>query len=218
VDQPDEKSKQEPKRPDLVEVFATLLLALAAVATAWSGYQANRWNGEQVKAGSRTNALRIEAARAQSLSEAETEVDVATFLNWVDAYIADDDRLAQFYETRFRPDFKPAFDAWIATDPFEDPDAPLTPFRLPEYQQLSRDETESLDTAAAASAEEVQQLLQRSANYVLAVVLFAVSLFFAGISTKLHAPRLRVILLVAGWVVFLGTVGWLTTVPVSISV
>jgi len=47
---------------DRVELVATVLLSCAAVATAWSSYQATRWNGEQVKASSRTNAIRIEAA------------------------------------------------------------------------------------------------------------------------------------------------------------
>lgn len=64
---------------DRVEVLATVLLASAAVATAWSSYQASRWNGEQAKAASRTNAIRIQAARAQGLAEAQTQVDVATF-------------------------------------------------------------------------------------------------------------------------------------------
>ena len=71
---------------DRTEVVATVLLSLAAVATAWSGYQATRWNGEQTKASSRTNAIRIDAARAQGLSEAQKEVDVATFIQWIDAY------------------------------------------------------------------------------------------------------------------------------------
>ena len=52
---------------DRAELVATILLAVAAVATAWSGYQATRWNGEQAKASGRTNAIRIEAARAQGL-------------------------------------------------------------------------------------------------------------------------------------------------------
>ena len=69
-----------------VEILATVLLSLAAVATAWSGYQATRWNGEQAKAAGRTNAIRVEAARAQGLSESQTQVDVATFIQWVDAY------------------------------------------------------------------------------------------------------------------------------------
>jgi hypothetical protein len=210
--------RREPKRHNLIEIFATLLLALAAVGTAWSGYQANRWNGEQVKAGSRTNALRIDAARAQGLSEAETQVDVATYIEWVKAYAAEDEVLQDFFEARFREDFRPAFDAWLATDPFDNPDAPLTPFKMEEYQPASRTEAERLDAAAAASAEVVQRNLQRSANYVLAVVLFAVTLFFAGVSTKLPSRRMQVVLLTAGWTVFLGTVVWLATFPVSISV
>ena len=77
---------------DRTEVVATVLLSLAAVATAWSGYQATRWNGEQTKASSRTNAIRIDAARAQGLAEAQKEVDVATFIQWIDAYAQDRDR------------------------------------------------------------------------------------------------------------------------------
>jgi hypothetical protein len=208
----------ETKRTDLIEVFAAVLLALAAVATAWSSYQANRWNGEQVKAGSRTNGLRIEAARAQGLSQAETQVDVATFIAWSDAYATGDRELQQFYETRFRDEFKPAFDAWLATKPFDEPKAPLTPFKMPEYQPASKIEAARLDAVSVASSEVVQRNVQRSANYVLAVVLFAVSLFFAGVSTKLDSRRLRVALLAVGWMVLVGTVVWLASFPVELSV
>jgi hypothetical protein len=57
-------------RRDWVEIVATVMLALAAVATAWSSYQATRWNGEQTKTASRVNAVRIDAARAQGLAQA----------------------------------------------------------------------------------------------------------------------------------------------------
>ena len=53
---------------------------VAAPGTSWSSYQATRWNGEQAKAASRTNAIRIDAARAQGLGQAQTQVDVATFI------------------------------------------------------------------------------------------------------------------------------------------
>jgi len=211
-------TEPEAKKRNVIELVATLLLALAAVATAWSSYQANRWNGEQVKAGSRTNALRIDAARAQGLSQAETQVDVATFIQWVNAYATDDKALQDFYRARFRDEFKPAFEAWIATKPLQNPDAPPTPFKMAEYQPKSKTEAARLDAAAAASSERVQRNVQRSANYVLAVVLFAVALFFAGISTKLTSPRLRIFLLGAGWIVLVGAVVWLATFPVSMSV
>ena len=96
-----------PTRRDWVEIVATVLLAFAAVATAWSSYQANRWNGEPTKATGRVNALRIDAARAQGLAEGQTQVDIAMFFQWVNATATDDDELADFYLDRFRPEFRP---------------------------------------------------------------------------------------------------------------
>jgi hypothetical protein len=145
---------------DWVEIIATVVLSLAAVATAWSSYQATRWNGEQAKAASRTNGVRIEAARAQGLAEEQTQVDVALFIQWVDA---------------------------------------------------SAVEAEVLSTV-------VRRNIQRAANYVLGVVLFSVSLFFAGMSTKLHGTGSRRWLLTVGCLVFLGTAAWMATFPISISI
>jgi len=216
--EPAEATRDEAKQRNVIEILATVLLALAAVATAWSSYQANRWNGEQVRAGSRTNALRIDAARAQGQAESEVQIDVATFIQWVDAYATKDTELQDFYQARFRDEFRPAFNAWIATKPLQNPDAPPTPFKMAEYQPKARLEATRLDAAASASAERVQRNIQRSANYVLAVVLFAVALFFAGISTKLTSARLRIVLLSAGWAVLIGTVVWLATFPISMSV
>jgi hypothetical protein len=133
-----------------LEIIATVLLALATVATAWSGYQASRWNGEQATAFSRASAMRIESTKAAALADAQTQVDVATFIQWVDAYAQQQTELTDFYYKRFRPEFKPAMDAWIATRPLRNPDAPLTPFALPEYKLESRAESDRLEAEAEA--------------------------------------------------------------------
>ena len=203
---------------DRVETIATLLLALAAVATAWSGYQAARWNGEQAKATSAVNKARIDAARAAALANAETEIDVATFAQWVDAYATNERRLAAFYFRRFRPEFRPAVNAWIATRPLRTPNAPLTPFAMPQYELEARAEADRLDRRAEALSAEVRRNIQRSTNYVLGVVLFAVALFFAGISTKLASRDARKVLLGCGCAVFVGAAAWIATFPVSVSV
>ena len=203
---------------DSVELVATVLLALATVATAWSGYQATRWNGEQAKAGARANALRIESAKAAGLANTQTEIDVATFTSWVDAYAQKRTMLAEFYFKRFRKEFKPAVDAWIATRPLKNVNAPLTPFAMPQYRLEARAEAERLDTEAEVFAGQVRRNIQRSSNYVLGVVLFASALFFAGMSTKLRTPKLRVAMLSIGCLVFLCTAVWIVTSPVSISV
>jgi hypothetical protein len=206
------------QRRDWQEVVVTVLLVVAALGTAWSSYQATRWNGEQAKAASATNAIRIDAARAQGLAEAQTQVDVATFIAWADANRSGQDRLADFYLDRFRDEFRPAFDAWLATRPLADPDAPPTPFAIDEYHVAAREHAASLDADAEASAGEVRQDIQRASNYVLTVVLYAVVLFFAGVSSKINDRRLRWILTGAGCIVLLGTISWITTFPISLQV
>jgi hypothetical protein len=201
-----------------IELGATVLLAFAAVSTAWCGYQATRWNGEQAKAAAAASATRFQAARASDLANAQTQVDVATFVAWADAYAHDDQQLIDFYQARFRAEFKPAVDAWLATRPLQNADAPLTPFAMPEYKLASAADADRLDKQAEVLAATVRQNLQRASNYVLGVVLCSVALFFGGVSTKLTSPALRVATLSIGCVVFLGTLIWLASFPVSLAV
>jgi hypothetical protein len=203
---------------DWQELVVTVLLVIAALGTSWSSYQATRWNGEQAQAAGRTNAIRIDAARAQGLGQAQSQVDVATFIAWADADRRDETALADFYVARFREEFRPAFDAWVATSPFTNPDAPPTPFAMDEYLVDARTAAASLDAAAEASAAEVGLAIQRASNYVLTVVLYAVVLFFAGVSTRISNPRLRWILTVAGCLVLLTALTWIATFPVSLQV
>lgn len=206
------------RKSDPLELLVTVLLVVAAVATSWSSYQATRWHGEQSLATSRTNAIRIEAARASSLADAQREIDVATFIAWADADQTGDEELAAFYTERFRPEFGVAFDAWIETAPLTTPGAPETPFAMPEYRVASDAEADRLDDAAEASAADVRNDVQRASNYVLTVVLYAVVLFFAGISTKLASRRLRIVMLAAGFVVLAAAIAWVATFPVSIGI
>jgi hypothetical protein len=208
----------EARGRDWVEIAATILLALAAVATAWSSYQATRWNGEQAKTSARVNKTRIEAARASDLANAQQQVDVATFMQWVDSYARGESRLVNFYRERFRDEFKPAFNAWVATRPLQTAGAPRTPFVMPQYRLAAKAEAARLDVSAEELSAQVRRNIQRASNYVLGVVLFAVALFFAGMSTKLTAPGLRKAMLAVGYLIFLGTVVWIATSPVSVAI
>jgi hypothetical protein len=209
----DHGSRSEP-----LEIVATVLLSLAVVGTAWSSYQAARWNGEQAKTASRNNGVRVEAARAQGLAEAQTEVDVATFIQWVDATVSGNTELQDFYEDRFREEFKPAFQAWLDTDPLVTTDAPPTPFAMDEYRLEATEQAEALDAESAELSEQLRRNIQRSTNYMLGVVLFAISLFFAGISTKIQGRASRTTLLVVGSTLFLGTAIWIATSPISVAI
>lgn len=205
-------------RTERMEFAGALLLVLATVATAWSSYQASRWHGEQAEAQSNATASRVESTRASGVANREGQIDVQLFIQWVDARQQGDRELADFYRTRFTDRFKPAFRAWIATNPFEDPDAPSSPFAMPQYRVAEIARADRLEAQATAATEEAKEYIQRADNYVLAVVLFAASLFFGGLSLRLRTDTARTAILGCGYALFLGAAIWVATSPVSVSV
>jgi hypothetical protein len=204
-------------RSERLELFAVVLLATATIATAWAAYQARQWTGEQAREYSVGTASRIAENRAAALANRDVQIDVATFIQWVDARERDDSALARFYRTRFRDEFEPAFASWLAVRPLEDPDAPATPFAMPQYRLEATAEADRLEATAAAASVRAQDANERAGNYMLAVVLCASALFFAGISTRLGNPTVRRAVLGLGSVVLLATLVWLVTFPVQLT-
>ena len=200
-----------------LDLLATVLLALATLATAWSAYQARVWTGKQSQAYSRATATRIAVNRESGVANRQVQIDVATFIAWVDAAKRPDVALARFYRQRVRAEFKPAFDAWIATDPLTSPGAPPTPFAMPQYKVAKQQESDRLEVRAAAISRLAAQANKRADDYMLAVVLFASAIFFAGLSTKLPSATGRRAVLALGWLLFVGAAVLLATYPVSFS-
>jgi hypothetical protein len=201
-----------------VEFATTMLLAAAAVATAWASYQAARWHGKQAEAQSASIAARVESTRASNTANREAEIDVEIFIQWIDAYAQGKTELANFYRRRFRDEFKPAFAAWLATKPLLNRGAPLSPFAMPQYELAAMTEADRLEAEATAASVEVKDDIQRADDYTLTVVLFATSLFFAGISTRLRDRTSRVAVLGMGYVLFLGAAIWIATFPVTVAI
>jgi hypothetical protein len=200
-----------------LDVAATLLLAVAAICTAWATYQSSVWRGNQAKAQSASIAARVESTRQADVANRQAQVDVALFIQWVDAFALGEDELTTFYRERFRDEFVPAFDAWVATKPRENPDAPKSPFAMPEYTLEANVQADELEAQATEKSLEVLRNIERADSYMLAVVLFAIALFFAALSTKLKSRDMRITLLVLGYLLFIGTAIWLVTQPVSVS-
>jgi hypothetical protein len=200
-----------------LELAAAVLLAFATVATAWAAYQARQWTGEQARETSQGTATRIAQNRSAALANRQVQIDVATFVQWIDARQQHRAALATFYRTRFRDEFKPAFASWLAASPFENPAAPPTPFAMPQYRLAASAEAERLETSAAAASERAKEANQRANNYMLAVVLFAMALFFAGLSAKLEAIRIRGALLGLGCLVFVVALTWIATLPARLT-
>ncbi len=117
-----------------LEIVAVAILAVTALATAWSGYQASLWDGIQSSNYTQASAARTNAAQERTEANQFRIADLTIFENHVDALIDGDDELAEFYRQRFRDEFAVAYEAWIALDPLENTDAPASPLLMPEYR------------------------------------------------------------------------------------
>ncbi|HEY1317404.1 MAG TPA: hypothetical protein VGF10_09325 [Gaiella sp.] len=211
---PDADASRSHRRLELV---ATFLLACATVGTAWSAYQSREWTGEQSQGYSRATKNRIAVNRVSAIASRQVQIDVATFVQWVDARERGNTRLADFYRQRFRDEFEPAFAAWLATDPLTSPSAPRTPFAMPQYRLAANAEADRLEAAAAVDSDTAKDANERANGYMLGVVMFASALFFAGLSTKLESPGARKAVLGLGCVLFVGTVVYLATLPIQLA-
>ncbi|HYJ13501.1 MAG TPA: hypothetical protein VEW66_07915 [Thermomicrobiales bacterium] len=168
-----------------IESISVFLLAIASVTAAWCGYQATLWAGVQAASYAEASLIRIESAHASEQALQLTQVDIAVFLQWIEASQQDDQALADFYESRFSTELSPAFDAWILTDPFENPDAPNSPIAMVEYVQPAMEESRRLETEASELFNIGQSANNMSGDYVLTTLFLATSLFFLAIATRL---------------------------------
>lgn len=198
-----------------LELIATTLLAAAALATAWSTFQSGRWRGAQASNSARSTAARVQSSQASTRAGQLTQIDIATFIQWVNAETAGDRKVAGFYRRRFRPEFRRAFDAWTATRPLVNPRAPASPFAMPQYRPAEVERADGLEATADRRLAAASRANRHADDDLLAVVLFASSLFFAGISTRLKSSRQREVLLGLGCLIFLAAVIWVATIPLN---
>jgi hypothetical protein len=197
-----------------LDIASAILLSVAALASSWAGYQSKRWSGVQ-STNYNTSSIRwVQATRMSTFAYLYRSVDLELFIEWLNAYKDGDKERARFFEQRFRPEFRPAFEAWIASRPLENAAAPSSPFVLPEYRQELSDRAAQLEEEAGTASDQAQAANQQGDDYVLTTVIFSAALFFTGIAAHFSKFRVRVALLsIAGVMVLVG-LGQLATYPV----
>jgi hypothetical protein len=180
------------RRTELVEIVEVILLATVAVATAWSGYQAARWDGRESLLYQTASRLRSQSSIAYTTGGQQRLLDTSTFNTWIQAHVAGEDELADLYVRRFSPEYRVAFDAWLRTHPFTDADAPPGPIFMPEYHNPQLERATRLEEQANAAFEHGTQARETSDDYVRQTVLFATVLFLVAIEQRFATRGVRV--------------------------
>ena len=183
-------------RLEVIEIIEALILALVAVATAWSGYQAAKWAGNRAEDYAKASRLRVTAEGLATLAGQERIYDSDTFNSWLTAKLDGKELAAEFFERRFRDEYRPAFAAWMKTGPFNNAQAPPGPIFMPEYHNAKHEQFLRLNKQAAEMAEQGTKSGETGDNYVRITVLLATVLLITAIGQRFHFKAVRVVFMI----------------------
>ena len=179
----------------MLETIEAIVLAIIAVATAWSGYQAALWTGHQAQLYGNSTRMRVQAEGAMNYATQERLYEALSVSEWLKAEAQGQQKLADMFERRVLPEFRPAFEAWKQTDPLNNPNAPPGPQVMPQYRNAKAQEAATLNEQASDAFEQGNIAREHSDDYVRVTVLLATVLLLMAISQrfKIHAVRVGIV-------------------------
>ena len=177
---------------EILEIAEALVLAVVAIATAWSGYQAALWTGHQSELYGEASKLRVQAEGSATAANQERLYNASTVVEWLKAEAHGDRKLVDLFERRMLPEFRPAFEAWKKTDPLNNPDAPVGPSLMPQYRSSKTEEASKLNEEATMVFERGTHARQHSDEYVRVTVTLATVLLLMAISQRFKTSGARI--------------------------
>ena len=209
-----DKSRSE-RHSERVEIIEAILLAVVAVATAWSGYQTARWDGRQAHLYGISNRERAAQNRASTRSGQEIIYDTTTFGFWLQETANGHPRAAALFARRFRPEYRVAYQAWLKTDPLHNPRAPAGPIYMPQYHNAAAERAEAHGEKAAAAFEQGTKAREDGDHYLRNTVLLATVLFLTALAQRFKVHRVRIALLAVAGCLLVVALYYVATYPTA---
>ncbi len=213
LNQGSENGYSSKSRFEVIEIIEAVILALVAVATAWSGYQAAQWAGKRAENYSQANQLRVTAEGLATLAGQERIYDSDTFNNWLAAKLGGKEKETEFFERRFRNEYRAAFIAWMKTDPFNNSQAPAGPIFMPDYHNSKHEQFVDFSKQSASLADRGTKSGEIGDQYVRITVLLATVLLITAIGQRFHFRVVRILFMILAWLLLCLPLWQLLTLP-----
>ena len=211
----DEHPSETNAKAPWFDAVCAILMAVASLLTAWCSYQTSAWGGRAANYQKQAEKLERQAVAMHLEAQQIETMQVRAVMEVIDARISGNEKLANFYVDRFGEELKPAYEKWIALNPFEDPSAPPHPFvpslYAPHFGQDIRDAHAEAGRLAALGTDTGHT----ASKYLSNTVLLATVLFFAGTAGKFDHRRVRRPFLAFAVGLFLYTAGRMLTLPMA---
>ena len=181
-----------------LSILEAVLLSLVAVLAAYSGYAAAKWGTESSVTLAKASAERTKASRASLEGIVTRTLDSASFNAWFTAFTAGNANAQQLAVRRMRPGYRPAFNAWLATDPAHNPSAPAGPAYMAQYVIPQEAVAKAHDRQADVEFAKGAEAGSTADKYIRDTVFLATVLFLVGISGHFPVRQARLGLITVG--------------------
>lgn len=196
-----------------ISVIEASLLAIVAVLAAYSGWASAKFSTESSLRLAHASAARAEANIANTDALDSRNFDITAFDTWFTAYVAGDQPSMAIAAKRFTPNFRSAFEAWLATSPATNPTAPPDPTDMPQYKQPEEVRAAALSAKATAEYAVGEKAGATSDDYVRTTVYLATVLFLAGLGGHFTFVGIRYALAAVGTSILLASIVLLSASP-----
>jgi hypothetical protein len=190
-----------------------VLLSTVTIVAAWAGYSAAKWGTESSLNLAKASATRVKANRAFQEALTYRVGDAVTFNAWYSAHVAGNENDMRVARRYFLPQYRVAFDAWLATHPFTNPNAPAGPEAMPQFKPPGAALARALDTKADSYYAQGEHAAQTGDHYIRVTVILASVLFLVGVSTQFPIRGVRWGLIGTGLVLLLFAAGQILSLP-----
>ena len=201
------------RRAAWLGIAEAVALSIVAVATAWSGYQAAKWDALSAKQYVLVALTTVKSQEKATLAGQDRLFDIVTFNGWIAAKTAGNEKLAAIYQRRFRPEYVVAFLAWQKLDPFNNPAAPPGPVFMPEYTNANAQESIKLNQEAREHFERGVSTRETDDSYVKVTVFLATVLLLTALSQRFEQVGPRVAVVAVGFVLLIISAYLIVTLP-----
>jgi hypothetical protein len=174
-----------------LSIAEAVLLSLVAVLAAYSGYAAAKWGTESSLKLAKASSLRAKANRFDTEAIVTRTLDSVSFNAWFSAFSTGNKNAQRLAVKRFRPGYRPAFNAWLATDPEHNPNAPPGPAYMPNYVIPQETAATAADAAADEAFAQGSDAGATADKYIRDTVFLATVLFLVGISGHFRIRQAR---------------------------
>ena len=187
------------KQKARLEIYNTIILAIATLCAAWCSYQGSLWDGIQTFRLSDFSKYSRFAQQILIRSDQAKTMDEGAVISFMDAVFEKDKTRMDYMLKGLRPELSKILSDWMQLNALNDSTAPRNPMLTPAYLELMKtriEESEKMNAKAAEAFDGGNKANLVSDTYNFLTVMFSTVMFLSAITTKLVRPQAGLLLLV----------------------